>query len=138
MTTSSERRGTVLVIEDDPDYSEFLSEVLRDSGFQAEVVTDGAEAFERAQTLKPSAITLDILLPGRTGIALYRQFQSNAALRDIPIIIVTGVGAEGKKLQVDRFFAGRSAPSPEHVLQKPVEPEELTRVVGDAIRRRAV
>lgn len=133
MTTSDETKGTVLVIEDDPDYAEFLSEVLRDHGYQVEVAMDGDEALERAQTLLPKAITLDLLLPGRTGISLYRQFRTVKAVRQIPIVVVTGVGTEGKKLRVDRFFAGKSVPSPDGVLQKPVEPEAFAAAVDEAI-----
>lgn len=137
MTASSDAKGTVLVIEDDPDYSEFLSAVLRDHGYEVEVAMDGDEALERALSLRPRAITLDLLLPGRTGIALYRQFRSAEGVRNIPIVVVTAVGTERERLSVDRFFAGRSTPSPERVLQKPIEPDEIVRAVDDAIQIRA-
>lgn len=137
MFETTDTKGTILVIEDDPDFSEYLCATLRDVGYQVEAVLDGDRAIERARELTPSAITLDILLPGRTGIALYRQLRKDDRTRKIPVIIITGVGREGKKLEVSRFFHGRSIPDPEGVLQKPVEPERLTSAVDGVVGRAA-
>jgi len=134
MTTEmAEEKSTVLVIEDDPDFSEFLCETLRDHGFEAQAVLDGSEAMGRARELRPKAITLDILMPGQTGISLYRQLRKDAETQSIPVVIITGVGTEGKKLEMARFFRGRSIPDPEGVLRKPVEPQTLIDAVQSAL-----
>jgi len=137
MQESEKTKGTVLVIEDDLDFSEFLTTVLNDHGYRTETVMDGDKALERAKALRPDGITLDVLLPGRTGIALYRKFRRDPDTRDIPIVIVSGVGTEGKKLNIERFFSQRSIKAPEGVLQKPVEPEVLLRTVDEALARAA-
>lgn len=133
MTHSETHRGLVLVVEDDLDFSEFLTTTLDDHGFSTEVVMDGDQVVERARTLRPRGITLDLLLPGRTGIAIYRSLRNHVETRDIPVVIITGVGTEGKKLAVDRFFRGRSIPPPEGVLQKPVDAVTVLAAVEAAI-----
>jgi two-component system, OmpR family, phosphate regulon response regulator PhoB len=130
MTTDTSKKGTVLVVEDDPDFSEFLCETLRDDGYEIEAVLDGAEVFEKARELQPAAITLDILMPGQTGIALYRQLRKDDETKSIPVIIISGVGTEGKKLKISRFFEGRTIPDPEGVMQKPIEPEALIQTIN--------
>lgn len=137
MFESELTKGMMLVIEDDLDFSEYLTTVLNDHGYQTETVMDGDEALERARALHPDGITLDLLLPGRTGIALYRKFRQDDVTRDIPVVIVSGVGTEGKKLNIERFFSQRSIRKPDGVLQKPVEPEVLIETVEKALSRRA-
>ena len=133
MTENNDLRKTILVIEDDQDFSDFITTVLKDHGFLTEVAMDGDSALARAKAIHPQAITLDILLPGRTGISIYRSLRKDEETKDIPVVILTGVGTEGKKLAVERFFAGRTIKAPEEVLQKPVEPELLIRSVEHAL-----
>jgi CheY-like chemotaxis protein len=138
MTGSEEgKKKTILVIEDDLDFSEYITAVLNDHGYETEVAMDGAEAFERAKAVRPEGITLDILLPGRTGIAIYRSLRKDQETRSIPVVVLTGVGTEGKKLAVERFFRGRAVPPPDFVLQKPVEPEALIKAVDEALGSKA-
>lgn len=132
-----EGKVTILVIEDDLDFSEYLAAVLQDHGYHTVVAMDGSEAMAKVKEVRPGGITLDILLPGRTGISIYRSLRKDEETRNIPVVILTGVGTEGKKLRVERFFQGRSVPPPEGVLQKPAEPEAIVRAVDEAIKRRA-
>ncbi len=132
MTTGESNKGLILVVEDDPDYSEFLCTTLQDSGYETASVLDGGQAMEQVLALQPDVVTLDILMPGKTGISLYRQIRKDEATKKIPVVIITGVGTEGKKLEMARFFHGRSIPDPESVLRKPVEPEALVETI-DAI-----
>jgi CheY-like chemotaxis protein len=130
-------RGTVLVIEDDPDFSEYVTTTLSDHGYHTEIVMDGDEALNKAKSVRPIGITLDILLPGRTGISVYRRLRKDKATQNIPIVILSGVGTTGERLDISRFFQGRAVRPPERVLQKPVEPETLVQAVDEAIAREA-
>lgn len=135
MPESDANKKLMLVIEDDLDFSEYLTTVLNDHGYRTETVLDGDKALEKAKSLRPDGITLDLLLPGRTGIALYRKFRQDDVTRDIPVVIVSGVGTEGKKLSIERFFSQRSIKKPDGVLQKPVEPDVLVKTVDEALAK---
>lgn len=136
MTTDKTSKGKILVIEDDPDFSEFLCETLRDNGYVVEAILEGGLALEQVRAVAPTAITLDILMPGQTGIALYRQLRKDKDTKDIPVVIISGVGTEGKKLEMAKFFHGRNIPDPDGVLRKPVEPEILVETI-DAVTGQA-
>ena len=137
MSQQESNRGTVLVIEDDPDFSEYVTTTLNDHGYDTEVVMDGDEALTKARSVRPIGITLDILLPGRTGISVYRLLRKDEVTHNIPIVILSGVGTTGERLDISRFFQGRAVRPPEKVLQKPVEPETLVQAVDEAIAREA-
>ncbi|MEZ4521715.1 MAG: response regulator [Thermomicrobiales bacterium] len=82
-------RPTVLVVEDDPSAANLLSLYLHRGGYQPHVAADGEEALERARTLQPDAITLDILLPTVDGWEVLRSLKHDVSTRDIPVIIAS-------------------------------------------------
>ena len=79
----------VLVVEDDPHASELLWHYLADSGYAVARAYTGAQAVRMAQELKPSAITLDTLLPDRDGLEVLALLKSLPATRDIPVVVVS-------------------------------------------------
>jgi len=117
--------GTVLVIDDEPDVQTYLSTLFEREGLEVETASDGEEGFTRAQAVKPDLIFLDILMPRKTGIMLYRRLKKDPALGSIPVVILTGL------TQYRTFFAQEfeQVPSPEAFVEKPPKPEELLELV---------
>lgn len=81
----------ILLVEDDFDVRESLVEVLSDEGYQVAVARDGAEALAllRAGADRPDLILLDLMMAGINGIEFRRQQRADAAIADIPVVIVT-------------------------------------------------
>ncbi|MEW5764737.1 MAG: response regulator [Acidobacteriota bacterium] len=120
----------ILVVDDEPDVVTYLSTVLKDAGYETLEASNGEEALAQVAAGKPDLITLDITMPEMTGVRTYRTLKEDAALKKIPVIIVTGVSHEFKQ-----FISTRTqVPAPEGYLEKPVKPEELVaevkRLVG--------
>lgn len=111
----------ILVVDDEPDVVTYLAAVLRDHGYEALEAYDGEEAIEQVLRDKPDLVTLDITMPEMTGVRAYRILKEDAALKHIPVIIVTGISHDFKQ-----FISTRSqVPAPEGYLEKPVKPEDL-------------
>ncbi len=111
----------ILVVDDEPDVVTYLAAVLRDHGYEALEAYDGEEAIEKVLRDKPDLVTLDITMPEMTGVRAYRIMKEDAALKHIPVIIVTGISHDFKQ-----FISTRSqVPPPEGYLEKPVKPEDL-------------
>ncbi|HSK10662.1 MAG TPA: response regulator, partial [Vicinamibacterales bacterium] len=91
--------ATVLVIDDEPDVQIYLSTLFEKEGLHVETAGDGEEGFARALAVKPDLIFLDILMPRKTGIMLYRRLKKEAALAGVPVVILTGLA------QYRTFFA---------------------------------
>lgn len=121
----------ILVVEDDEDVITYLSTWLRDKGYTVEVARNGMEATEKVKTFKPDLITLDIVLPEKTGVRFYRETRKDPATAHIPIIIITGLEGEFQKFISHR----KSAPPPDGYIQKPFSEEDLLTELGKVITR---
>ncbi|TFH24608.1 MAG: response regulator, partial [Myxococcales bacterium] len=118
-TAPADGTRTVLVVDDDPNALDLLGRSLRAEGFRVETTSDGREAISRARSLQPSAITLDVLMPGMDGWAVLRALKADPDTRDIPVIMVTMTDdkALGATLGATDF------------LTKPIERRQLIAVI---------
>ena len=64
-----------MIVEDDPDFADLLSALLPREGLMTAIAYDGRQALEEAQMRRPDLVTLDIRLPRKSGIMLYRQMR---------------------------------------------------------------
>ena len=120
---------TVLVVDDDPDARDFLATVLQDNGFVATMANDGIEAIAMIEQQPPDLVALDITMPEKSGVAVYRKLKEDELLRGIPVIIVTGISDDFEKFISTR----RQVPPPEGYIHKPVDHEEFLRMVRDIL-----
>jgi DNA-binding response OmpR family regulator len=111
----------ILIVEDEPDLVETLKLYFSENGFDTVEAFDGQEGFAKAESEKPDLITLDISMPGESGVKMYRKLISSDKTKDIPVIIVTAAPAELKSF-IKRM---KTFPDPEGYFEKPVNREEL-------------
>ena len=111
----------ILVVDDDPDARDFFVTVLEDNGYATVTARDGNEALERLEDGRPDLVTLDITMPEKSGVGVYRKLKEDVGSRDIPVIIITGVSDDFKHFISTR----RQVPPPEGYLNKPVEADQL-------------
>jgi signal transduction histidine kinase/CheY-like chemotaxis protein len=83
-------RPLVLVVDDEPSARELLSSYLESAGLHFACAASSAEAVERARRLLPDAITLDITMPGGSGLGALFELRSMAETSSIPILVVSG------------------------------------------------
>ena len=120
---------TVLVVDDDPDARDFLSTVLQDNGYGTVTANDGAEALAAIEQSRPDLVLLDITMPEKSGVAVYRKIKEDDQLKAIPVIIVTGMSDEFEKFISTR----RQVPPPEGYISKPVDHEQFLKMVKEQI-----
>ncbi len=111
----------ILVIEDQEDNRRILRYLLRSAQYEVIEAVTGEEGVDLAERERPDLILMDIQLPGLDGYEATRRIKSNAALRHIPIIVVTSYALSGD--DVKAFAAGCDAYvtkpfSPRHLLAK--------------------
>ena len=127
----------VLLIEDDTDTREVLRLILESDGMTVTPAHDGLDALERLEEvhrrdpLTPCAIVLDYMMPRFSGAQFRARQLANPDIADVPVILVSAISDLEARAEALEAFA---------VLQKPVDPEELTSVVRRAsetyLRRR--
>jgi PAS domain S-box-containing protein len=112
---------TVLVCDDDAVVAGQFAELLRAHGYRSIAVTDGDDAIALAHSEHPSAVVLDLMMPGTTGAQVMATLRSSPATRAIPVVVISGLGPEA-----DRSVAQ----SAEDWLIKPVSEERLVQAVS--------
>jgi DNA-binding response OmpR family regulator len=88
--------STILVIDDDESLRDTIGIMLEQEGFTPVLVSDGNAGFERALSLKPALMIVDLRLPGMSGIEICKQVR--AANIKTPIIVLSAVGEEVDKV----------------------------------------
>jgi CheY-like chemotaxis protein len=68
---------TVLVVDDDPDTRTFLTSVLQDNGYNTVEAENGEEALAKVKSSPPDLISLDMSMPEKSGVAVYRTMKQN-------------------------------------------------------------
>ena len=81
--------AAVLLVDDDPKALELLEQVLRSAGYETQSVRSGARALEVLSSKLVSAVLLDLLMPGMDGFEVIRHVRQEAALKDLPIFVMT-------------------------------------------------
>jgi len=120
----------VLVVDDDPAIVEMLVELLeRDGRFEVQTAATGFDAGLRTREFLPDVIVLDYMLPDINGNAVCRSIRSDESLRDVKIIIVSGVI---NREDVDRLFEDGA----DDFLQKPFSIEQLVGKITELVRAR--
>ena len=119
---------TVLVVDDDFDIARYVELNLSLEGFTVHVAHDGQEAVTKAQSLRPDAVLLDVMMPGIDGYEVCRRLRSNARTSHCAIIMLTA-----KSLSADTVL-GLTAGADDYI-SKPFDPPELDARVRAALRR---
>ena len=122
----AEETKTILVVDDDPDTVAYLTTVLEDNGYATMSAKDGNDALKQIERMMPNLVTLDISMPEKSGVAVYRALKEDDRLRQIPVIITTGVSEDFKKFISTR----RQVPPPEGYVSKPVDVEQFLGLVS--------
>jgi len=120
----------VLVVDDEEDVREFLVAILEDAGFNVESAVDGEHALAKVRESPPDLVSLDLVMPRKSGIKFLYEMKHNKAWERIPVIIVTAHAHDdlGKK-DFDDALAGKGLVAPGGYLEKPVQPETYVRMV---------
>ena len=74
--TDSRARGSVLIVDDDPDVCGVLSDLLNEEGFETRSASNGLEALTQYQTIHPDAVLLDVFMPMFDGVKTLKALKN--------------------------------------------------------------
>ena len=122
----------ILIVEDNHDLAQGLANNLEIEGYIADVVHDGAEGLERAQTSDPSLVILDLALPGLDGYRVLSTLRSEG--NDVPVLILTARSEEADKVRGFRYGADDYVTKPFGLLELLGRVQALLRRAGAPAR----
>lgn len=127
-------KKNILIIEDDLDFANFLKYLLEEANYNVKIASNSLEANKCLLKQRPDLITLDLVLPGETGIKLFRMIRSSQNWKDIPIIVITGVDSyTHKEISYKGFLKGVNLKPPEAYLEKPLEHDLLISTISKVL-----
>ena len=95
----------ILIAEDEPSILESLDFILRRAGWTISAVTDGDAVLEAVRRLKPRMLVLDVMLPKRSGFEVLKQIRADAAMRELPVLVLTAKGQQQDRRTAEEFGA---------------------------------
>lgn len=133
MTAPSAPAGKkILVIDDELSILAYLTTVLEDNGYETCSVADAEDALAVAREQSPDLITLDIMMPRRSGVALYQELKLDAQLRKIPVMFLSAFSRSSTvgPAAFRKLIPDERVPVPEVYLEKPVVVSEFLESVA--------
>jgi CheY-like chemotaxis protein len=116
-------QGSILIVDDNPTIVGLLGGVLRDSGYDVRVATDGERGLKVVAARAPDLVLLDLRMPGIDGLEVCRRLKSDEATREIPVIVISASDDVDEK--VGAFGIGAA-----DYVTKPFEAREVLARVG--------
>jgi CheY-like chemotaxis protein len=124
-------RKKILIVDDELDMRIFLCNLLGNCGYEPIDAGDKKEGMQMAVREKPALIILDVTMPKESGIQMYRELKEHEDLKHVPVIMVSTI--DKKTFSFYKKFQNaprdKGVPEPGAYLEKPLESEELIRLV---------
>ncbi|MBU0595708.1 response regulator [Candidatus Bipolaricaulota bacterium] len=131
----------VLVIDDEESIITYLQIILEDHGFVPLVALDGDAGTELARRERPDLICMDVMMPRRSGIALYQEFKRDPELASIPVMFISAFNQIRDLRNPETFrkmIPDPAIPHPEYCMEKPIKVGAFVEIVTALIEGREV
>ena len=124
----------IMMIDDDPDFVAGIKSILEKADYNVNVAYNPKDGFQALQAEHYDLLLLDIMMGrGAEGVALARKIRKDPKLKEMPVLIITGI-----REQIAFLFPGQSVHphfvETDELVEKPVEPKLLLEKVSSLLR----
>ena len=124
----------LLIIDDDPDFVDGIKSILKTADYQVDAAYNPKDGFKALETGQYDMLLLDIMMGrGAEGIMIARKMRKDAKLREMPVLILTGM-----REQIAFLFPGEQVHprfvAVDELVEKPVEPKLLLEKVSTLLK----
>jgi CheY-like chemotaxis protein len=113
----------LLIVDDEVAILEALQDILTVEGYSVSTAANGAEGLQRTSQERPDLILLDLMMPVMDGQEMLRRLKEDAALRHIPVLVMSAGRISKSELHGSRFLA------------KPFELDELLDTIAEELEK---
>jgi len=121
--------GNVLVVDDSKANRDLICDILRRDGHKVDKASNGSAALKKLRSKSFDVVLLDLMMPGLSGFEVMQQMRKNAALRNVRIVVISGLDQEENAIKSLSMGA-------EDYLPKPVNPVLLRARLGASLARK--
>lgn len=113
----------IMVIDDEPDIRMYLMAALEDNGYRTCDVGEGKSILDAVKDEEPDLIVLDIMMPRRSGVSVYKEFRTTETFKDIPVVIISGmlVAKDSIEEEFKKLVGDETIPLPNGFVEKPIK-----------------
>ena len=121
----------ILIVDDEYQAREIIATMLEENEYIPLVARNGEEAIKIIKEEAPDLIILDVLMPAKSGIKLFRELKTTESLKKIPVIICSGVARRTflHTYTAPSKRAEERLPEPDAYMEKPVRPDALAKII---------
>ena len=111
---------SILIIDDTKDVRDLLKDYLSDENYLVYTASNAEDGLQKAKSLKPSLITLDIMMPGVDGWEVLKQLKASVETTDIPVIIISNIDNKQKSYTLGAIDS----------ISKPISKDDLKSLIS--------
>jgi CheY-like chemotaxis protein len=104
-----------------------MQTLLRKAGYETDTAVNGEDALEKIENIRPDLITLDILMPQKSGLKFFQALRERDETKELPVLVVSGLSGHSE------FFENVSLGGPTVFVDKPIEPDSFLRQVRELL-----
>jgi len=124
---------TILVVDDEPDAVDFVTEVLEGEGYKVISAPDGSKGLAAMRKEKPDLVVLDVQMPEMDGFEVFQEMKKDENLKSVPVIMLTGIKDKvgiGFSADEMKSYMGER---PNAYIEKPIDPAKLRQTVKEVL-----
>jgi CheY-like chemotaxis protein len=118
----------VLIVEDDPLMSRMYQKIFTFEGYEVEMAGDGQEGLDKARSVKPTLMLLDVMMPKLNGLQVLEKLKADPETKGIPVIMLTNLAGE------QDAEAALSKGAIKYIIKSEHEPKEVSDLVGEVLK----
>ncbi len=126
----------IMIVDDEADILEYLMAALEDSGYITCTAKDINNILDSISSEKPDLIILDIMMPNRSGLSIYKEIQLTPEFKKIPVILISGLSSKNE-FQEELFKGKKDSDQiacSYTFVEKPVQLEKLKNKITDLLK----
>ncbi|HMV80707.1 MAG TPA: response regulator [Leptospiraceae bacterium] len=112
----------ILIVDDQPQISKILNDILVKSGYKTEVAFNGEQGYLKALEVRPDLIIMDIMMPVLSGFDSTKKIKANSEISHIPIIFLSAKGQDSDKEDAAKLGVS-------HFITKPFSTKNVIEII---------
>jgi len=131
---------TIMIIDDEEDIRTYLTAVLEDNGFRTYAPEEEENLIEALQGRQPDLVLLDIMMPRRSGVAIFRDLRTTPGIESIPVALISGIERASGVFngEIKTMMDDMGLPPPDGFIEKPIKISQLINVIEGILEIKGV
>jgi two-component system, OmpR family, phosphate regulon response regulator PhoB len=121
----------VVIIDDDENLTNLLSDILESEDFEVHVTNDSSQGLDLIYEIQPDLVLLDWMMPGKDGIETLTELKKNEKTKSIPVFMLT---AKGMLSEVNQLFSTGA----DDYISKPFNPDLIAKQIRKKLEKRRI